>query len=185
MAREVWRVRKHFYPRPPGGGRRSLPLKTVLSWIFLSTPSGWRATLGALATLEAPMDFYPRPPGGGRRLKYCRKVLDGTVFLSTPSGWRATGFIHRRLRRHFDFYPRPPGGGRHKCQVYYNQKKGFLSTPSGWRATEEYRVMQERGFISIHALRVEGDKRMGRTETELWYISIHALRVEGDPRATS
>ena len=21
MAREVWRVRKHFYPRPPGGGR--------------------------------------------------------------------------------------------------------------------------------------------------------------------
>ena len=148
--------RQNFYPRPPGGGRRVFPAPTCPPTKFLSTPSGWRAT---------------RKNG---------TTDSSALFLSTPSGWRATSplfglfftgpiSIHalrvegdwsrafpRIMQQHF--YPRPPGGGRHKCQVYYNQKKGFLSTPSGWRATEEYRVMQERGFISIHALRVEGDR---------------------------
>ena len=79
--------------------------------LFLSTPSGWRATF-----------FFYHP---GR----------GFLFLSTPSGWRATSFsshsshgvaisIHA-LRVEGDeilpltpladdrnFYPRPPGGGR-------------------------------------------------------------------------
>ena len=37
--------------------------------------------------------------------------------------------------------------------------------------------------ISIHALRVEGDRRIG-VDVEKWTaISIHALRVEGDAHA--
>ena len=39
-----WRA-LYFYPRPPGGGRRQFALivhPCVL--VFLSTPSGWRAT---------------------------------------------------------------------------------------------------------------------------------------------
>ena len=81
----------YFYPRPPGGGRPNKPLSCGsksrisihalrvegdLSWgatrsfqtIFLSTPSGWRATF----------DCAPA-------------IGEAIVFLSTPSGWRATG----------------------------------------------------------------------------------------------
>ena len=56
----------------------------------------------------------------------------------------------------------------------------FLSTPSGWRATWRPRAgLRHTGEISIHALRVEGDRR-GRVLRSRQGISIHALRVEGD-----
>ena len=62
------------------------------------------------------------------------------------------------------------------CSLAY----GFLSTPSGWRATTHTRICIGNKFIiSIHALRVEGD-RMPLEEAKVKYISIHALRVEGD-----
>ncbi len=125
----------HFYPRPPGGGRLSKRrLQACRISVFLSTPSGWRATrspdrqdrlqrisIHALRVegdppsrsgLSGVSDFYPRPPGGGR---------PGIDFVL--------------LRAGYDFYPRPPGGGRR--QVDNNVRKNL--------------------FISIHALRVEGD----------------------------
>ena len=74
---------------------------------------GDRTTRSSVRTF---LHFYPRPPGGGRRLKYCRKVLDGTVFLSTPSGWRATWVQ----------------------SLENGQILLFLSTPSGWRATSRF-----------------------------------------------
>ena len=84
------------------------------------------------------------------------------------------------------------------------ETKEFLSTPSGWRATSCAGVgCVSKSLISIHALRVEGDREVllfgvrsalhfyprppggGRQQkaritipTEA--ISIHALRVEGD-----
>ena len=55
----------------------------------------------------------------------------------------------------------------------------FLSTPSARRATLPHRVYEHGRFISIHALREEGD-----FVCVLFYhdsnISIHALREEGD-----
>ena len=57
------------------------------------------------------------------------------TFLSTPSGWRATRAHAIARTDGIHFYPRPPGGGR--------QQKLFFA-----RALI---------FISIHALRVEGD----------------------------
>ena len=79
---------KHFYPRPPRGGRHiSLvyPQKTAL---FLSTPSARRATPHSGRPSSQPADFYPRPPRGGR--------LKASVTLYTLP----------------NFYPRPPRGGR-------------------------------------------------------------------------
>ena len=38
------RSRAYFYPRPPGGGRRRFALSLRDFVLFLSTPSGWRAT---------------------------------------------------------------------------------------------------------------------------------------------
>ena len=59
-------ARANFYPRPPGGGRQACAIFLQIDSEFLSTPSGWRATIAwSLSTMLL-------------------------VFLSTPSGWRAT-----------------------------------------------------------------------------------------------
>ena len=57
----------YFYPRPPGGGRRGWRIPVRVAERFLSTPSGWRATLKSITLSRTT-----------------------TGFLSTPSGWRAT-----------------------------------------------------------------------------------------------
>ena len=191
-----------FYPRPPGGGRPHRRTRRGSSRIFLSTPSGWRATVrperrAALcpisihalrvegdsfcfvcSTLSA--NFYPRPPGGGRQGVYMDNKDKLVKFLSTPSGWRATAVEREKDKVVWYFYPRPPGGGRHIGLHCRNQ----------------------RGGISIHALRVEGDRALrGFTFSAFHFyprspgggrpllikyilsqvtISIHALRVEGD-----
>ena len=101
-----------------------------------------------------------------------------------------------------DFYPRPPGGGRLYNRFAITDILGFLSTPSGWRATHTIEQLRDKNYISIHALRVEGDRRVVIKAHGLppflstpsgWratpqhikrslagMISIHALRVEGD-----
>ena len=152
----------------------------VAQVVFLSTPSGWRATGAVCSRSSLACYFYPRPPGGGRpqiaancqRIKYFYPRPPGggrqdatvdlsvqNVFLSTPSGWRATEFHgldspHRR----------------------------FLSTPSGWRATFLCDFVITRHRISIHALRVEGDLYEIIQQRRGQWISIHALRVEGDSK---
>ncbi len=56
------------------------------------------------------------------------------------------------------FYPRPPRGGRHVA----------------------LRCCFKNPFISIHALREEGDDKLLDKDTSQDAISIHALREEGD-----
>ena len=60
------RMQRHFYPRPPRGGRRSS--ENTMSGVrsFLSTPSTRRATSTGTLGTSAPGNFYPRPPRGGR-----------------------------------------------------------------------------------------------------------------------
>ena len=58
-----------FYPRPPGGGRPAATASADQKVIFLSTPSGWRATSASSVPIAMP-----------------------AAFLSTPSGWRATSY---------------------------------------------------------------------------------------------
>ena len=60
-------------------------------------------------------------------------------------------------------------------------EQAFLSTPSGWRATFAAKTREEELAISIHALRVEGDRAHTAIRSRP-PISIHALRVEGDCR---
>ena len=191
----------NFYPRPPGGGRLTLPLITCALNLFLSTPSGWRATLYHLSFIPTNQNFYPRPPGGGRLLHsfltsqyfyfYPRPPGGGRPmlnqafnfvceFLSTPSGWRATASGSAGRSYVSNFYPRPPGGGRlfHSQTVW--AKLTFLSTPSGWRATSGGNGHRAR--IQNFYPRPPGGGRLTTTDEykALVDISIHALRVEGD-----
>ena len=57
---------------------------------------------------------------------------------------------------------------------------GFLSTPSARRATDRQKHSSRTFTISIHALREEGDRRLGAAAQVGEGISIHALREEGD-----
>ena len=78
-----------------------------------------------------------------------------------------------------NFYPRPPRGGRRYKTALKLRKVEFLSTPSARRATVLFPIRTFLIFISIHALREEGDQMVNRYVAEV-PISIHALREEGD-----
>ena len=69
-------------------------------------------------------------------------------------------------------------------RLSYNLELIFLSTPSARRATEPWEACSLRLWISIHALREEGDKGQAGIYQHR-EISIHALREEGDCCAQS
>ena len=56
-----------------------------------------------------------------------------------------------------NFYPRPPRGGRRCAKQSAYSSIIFLSTPSARRATAYVRFLLAKHYISIHALREEGD----------------------------
>ena len=124
-----------FYPRPPGGGRLVFEIITnegvtvisihalrvegdvcerghaeQLPYIFLSTPSGWRATT-AFRICAFGVNFYPRPPGGGRLLG---ATTQNTFKFISIHALRVEGdlYSHSKASLLLHFYPRPPGGGR-------------------------------------------------------------------------
>ena len=107
-----------------------------------------------------------------------------------------------KARYFFNFYPRPPRGGRRLFRGERVVRDLFLSTPSARRATPVHTCSSAPCWISIHALREEGDfvSSVGHRRHEKFLstpsarratvaqpdategveISIHALREEGD-----
>ena len=125
--------------------------------LFLSTPSGWRATTGRLV-------FW----------------FVGIKFLSTPSGWRATALCTPGTKDNIYFYPRPPGGGRRRFTFSLPKPStNFYPRPPGGGRLVGFTALWFALKISIHALRVEGDQTGVYARFDC-LISIHALRVEGD-----
>ena len=88
---------------------------------------------------------------------YVRQITQN-VFLFTPSARRATRLEIEGKLYPLNFYSRPPRGGRQVSKNLTAEACTFLFTPSARRAT----------FNRMH-------------KTNLRYISIHALREEGDP----
>ena len=135
-------------------------MQRINAWhncLFLSTPSGWRATVLICVGCPETLDFYPRPPGGGRH-SYLGPTVAG-VGISIHA-LRVEG--DRRSRQTFprcqDFYPRPPGGGR---RVPFRPRPGrtdFYPRPPGGGRRIVNSLMWTDVQISIHALRVEGDR---------------------------
>ena len=198
------RDRRHFYPRPPGGGRPRVRLSLRRRSTFLSTPSGWRAT-GLVVLIPAhAVDFYPRPPGGGRPPLFSHSPCNTPIsihalrvegdsllrrfskavlqFLSTPSGWRATARA-QRFGRIFciSIHALRVEGDRRRFSGSIKDNP-FLSTPSGWRATGDHAVLQ-RGSVDFYPRPPGGGRpAIVRSPIPDFPISIHALRVEGDSK---
>ena len=154
----------YFYPRPPGGGRLGASKLSRTTAGFLSTPSGWRATVEEIINDSATpwISIHALRVEGDRRL--CDRQFLIFQFLSTPSGWRATSTRAEAVRAKKNFYPRPPGGGRLVPDTVLYNAMIFLSTPSGWRATKSIHTNGGNQNISIHALRVEGDRMRRRPD---------------------
>ena len=138
-------------------GDRSAGYVFLLFIEFLSTPSGWRATVYAPSSLT-----------------YFEK------FLSTPSGWRATRHPSGVCFDKIHFYPRPPGGGRQQEIEQFVFGINFYPRPPGGGRPDKVNHNISQQAISIHALRVEGDLTHEAEKAIQIVISIHALRVEGD-----
>ena len=143
----------YFYPRPPRGGRQIARDRFDIPDEFLSTPSARRATTAAKASLSSGL------------------------FLSTPSARRATGGRRLSAGCPCDFYPRPPRGGRRAQANVLEGVKVFLSTPSARRATQRARQRPARFFISIHALREEGDSKNRDKISIFKQIVQHSARI--------
>ena len=144
-----------FYPRPPGGGRPNLFILISSVCLFLSTPSGWRATCPRYDPVQRANISIHALRVEGDYMEYIKNIIN-------------TISIHALRVEGDSSTPEITAAG-----------KIFLSTPSGWRATLQVFPDCLADFISIHALRVEGDREL-RDKTALVIISIHALRVEGD-----
>ena len=139
---------RHFYPRPPRGGRQ-----------VSGSGGGF-----------AGSDFYPRPPRGGRPAGREGGYMAGAIsthalreegdlvfpivntsagiFLPTPSARRATRTAVSFALFYGYFYPRPPRGGR---------------LPDG-------QLIYLSNNISTHALREEGDGRRESTAGRVRYF---------------
>ena len=119
--------------------------------------------------------FYPRPPRGGRHISVT-SLHSLVLFLSTPSARRATSCISCMSLQVSNFYPRPPRGGRRLIVLVLRAVALFLSTPSARRATSCCLLSVFSRYISIHALREEGDADSRATQ-------IHPLAFLSTPSA--
>ena len=137
-------MKNYFYPRPPRGGRLSA------------------STSGAAA-----LNFYPRPPRGGRPVDSGR-VFGGTHFYPRPPrGGRRLPPSGQRLLQETHFYPRPPRGGRQaRCARFRPANDFYPRPPRGGRPFWRQKTPGVP-FISIHALREEGDLLI-RWRTPTW-----------------
>ena len=179
--------RAYFYPRPPRGGRHWIKEgRQNIDNFYPRPPQGGRRDVHRL--VKSLLDnFYPRPPRGGRQRNACGNPCRRTIsihalreegdvrdlclehsiirFLSTPSARRATSCGAYHQSAHHYFYPRPPRGGRH----------GTLKTN------------QTLLYISIHALREEGDMTMyqHKTRKQAFLSTPSARRATPERGATS
>ena len=189
---------RYFYPRPPRGGRRFIWLNGIKIDKFLSTPSARRATFfrpvicvilaisihalreegdgtfpRCLSTLSY---FYPRPPRGGRPFEILAVSLHLVISIHAlrEEGDPSPRFARGGAR---DFYPRPPRGGRRLGTSGRNQGRDFYPRPPrGGRQGLLYKL-SAFSFISIHALREEGDPALAAHFSKLMpFLSTPSAR---------
>ena len=123
----------NFYPRSPRGGRLNHIFFFPHSFQFLSTPSARRATHRVRYGIVADsISIHALREEGDKRELHPRRT-SRNFYPRPPRGGRPIN--HAILKAKFNFYPRPPRGGR-------------LQQPLNTGNT---------AFISIHALREEGD----------------------------
>ena len=153
------RARQHtnFYPRPPRGGRRAKPQRSVNYENISIHALREEGDLGFFGVCAADNDFYPRPPRGGRPSSE-RNLRAGCGISihalreegdSVPASTSALNLSY--------FYPRPPRGGRRYVVASPEIRRHFYPRPPRGGRPHVQRQLERADWISIHALREEGD----------------------------
>ena len=145
-------------------------------------------------------DFNPLPPCGGRQQHFLREKRLEHFNPLPPCGGRpdtgqisntSAGISIHSLRVEGDndsdtvpyfvvyFNPLPPCGGRHTMYNTGATLQHFNPLPPCGGRHLHGAPSAQSNPISIHSLRVEGDK-IQHTSSPPKRISIHSLRVEGD-----
>ena len=151
----------YFYPRPPRGGRRAARVFAKSAMDFYPRPPRGGRRLVLLIS-AGRIYFYPRPPRGGRPAPQ-PVVTFVNLFLSTPSARRATRRSEQSRHVSAYFYPRPPRGGRRLVLLISAGRIYFYPRPPRGGRPHDVMFVCQCNFISIHALREEGDAgREGR-----------------------
>ena len=150
----------------------------MLNWKFQSTPSVWRETCDfRRSCIHAPQ--FQSTPSVWRETFLCRGSWRVKVFQSTPSVWRETGNSVVTLL--------PPSISIHSLRVEGDslvlspvQMVRFQSTPSVWRETAAS-VSTSTYATNFNPLPPCGGRRLVESLVQAHAkISIHSLRVEGD-----
>ncbi len=172
----------YFYPRPPRGGRRTVPSLALMILLFLSTPSARRATHSfqcghpAFQFLSTPSarraTSRGRGSGSGRKISIHALREEGDYamiwqewfrdqFLSTPSARRAT--TKKAAQRFEEKFLSTPSARRATPRMPYGFSCRCYFYPRPPRGGRRHQVDHVRhiGVISIHALREEGDSCNG------------------------
>ncbi len=124
---------------------------------FQSTPSVWRETRCCThnSTQSAISIHSLRVEGDQSTMTKCQLLSHFNPL--PPCGGRPRDLI-KQYANSQDFNPLPPCGGRLNCFSHASSVILFQSTPSVWRETGAVCARLHGEFISIHSLRVEGDK---------------------------
>ena len=147
---------RHFYPRPPRGGRPRPP-----------------------GLPETPAYFYPRPPRGGR-LEEVKNRADSKLISIHALREEGDALLSHISLRNFIFLSTP--SARRATRQRRGIRNDFSISIHALREEGDQHV-RRRGQgqgISIHALREEGDPYADPATNFTADISIHALREEGD-----
>ena len=149
-------------------------------FLFLSTPSARRATAKSSSTRESEPKFLSTP--SARRATLLKKGVQHGVHISIHA-LREEGDAGMETTAHHtrNFYPRPPRGGRRAAACRFLPRSLFLSTPSARRATLGVAPSKQREILFLSTPSARRATRCEVVTPILQYISIHALREEGDP----
>ena len=144
---------EHFYPRPPRGGRPTSMLFAAAFFLFLSTPSARRATVGG-AGRKPSKDISIHALREEGDLIAPGVVSPGVLFLSTPSARRAT-------------LQTAAGRQVNAISIHALREEG---DGIGQTILKQYE-------ISIHALREEGDSKNRDKISIFKQIIQHSARI--------
>ena len=125
--------------------------------VFQSTPSAWRETDPEKVEGVRKWHFNPLPPHGGRQ---CAMDMIFRCRIISIHSLRMEGdpILDTQVLVHRDFNPLPPHGGRLASVKLFCGQVKFQSTPSAWRETDACQFGKWAHSISIHSLRMEGDR---------------------------
>ena len=191
---------RYFYPRPPRGGRpgprcspRRRP-KISIHALREEGDAGHRRPAhrggaisihalreegdadGHLTESQRWISIHALREEGDSRPRKVRAACGISIHALREEGdWRA----FTAGRRLMGFLSTPSARRATVREAWYFRERIFLSTPSARRATCLAPCVIRKHWISIHALREEGDAT-GRINAPGFFISIHALREEGD-----